>query len=190
VLIDTTKELPSLAFSQIVPVQAYSPDIFELFYLARPDSILDGISVQESRQRMGLALADTIIQKLGPNLNDQIDAVIPVPETGYVSALALASRLNVPLALGLVKNTYCHRSFIVPTAEGRLKAVRRKLNTVRREFVGKNVLIVDDSIVRGGTSREIIKMAREAGAKKVIFASSSPAIRYVTKFELLLICYY
>ncbi|KAF2720003.1 Amidophosphoribosyltransferase [Polychaeton citri CBS 116435] len=168
----------TVQFHQIVPVRTYTPDIFELVYFARPESTLDGISVQECRQRMGHALAQTALEELGADTCFQIDAVVPVPDSGYVSALALSQSLNIPLALGLVRNQYCQRTFILPGHEKRLKAVRRKLSPVASEFAGRNVLIVDDSIVRGSTSREIVRMARKAGARKVVFASSSPAIRF------------
>lgn len=128
---------------------------------------------------MGFALGDTVLETLGADTCAKIDTIIPVPESGYISALGLSDRLNIPFSLGLVKNSYCNRSFIIPGHENRLKAVWRKLNVLRPEFEGKNVLIVDDSIVRGGTSIEIVRMARKAGAKQVIFASSSPAIRCV-----------
>lgn len=160
-----------------MPARAYSPDVFEYVYFARPESVIDGISVQKCRQQMGVALAETVLDKLGLDVLDEVDAIIPVPESGYVSALALSQHLNIPFAMGLVKNSYCHRSFILPGHEKRLQAVWRKLSAVRHEFDGKCVLVVDDSIVRGGTSREIVCMARKAGAQRVIFASSSPAIR-------------
>lgn len=158
--------------------RGYSPDLFEFVYFARPESTLDGINVQKCRQRMGYALGDIVLETLGADTCGKIDAIIPVPESGYISSLALAYRPNLLFLLGLVKNIYCNRSFILPGQEKRLKNAWRKLSTVKSEFEDKIVLIIDDSIVRGGTSREIVRMARKAGAKRVLFASSSSAIRY------------
>ncbi|KAH8647281.1 Amidophosphoribosyltransferase [Xylariales sp. PMI_506] len=171
---------PRCISQQIAPELSYTPDIFEYVYFARAESIMDGISVNRSRQYMGEALARTIIQEMttrdGFN-HDDIDCVIPVPETSYTCALSVAQYLQKPLSFGLVKNRFIFRTFILPTQKQRIKAVNRKLSTVQEEFEGRNVLIVDDSIVRGTTASQIIKMAREAGAKKVFFASGSPAIR-------------
>lgn len=125
---------------------------------------------------MGKALALTVREEFGTSVQD-FDVVVPVPETAYVSSLALAQALKVPFAFGLTKNRYSPRSFIVPGCKERLKAVNRKFGSIESHFKDKNVLIVDDSIVRGGTSREIVTMAREAGAARVVFASASPAIR-------------
>jgi len=125
---------------------------------------------------MGHALARTVAEEL---FADDIDVVVPVPETSYVSALTAAQSLNKPLAFGLVKNRYIGRTFIMPNQDQRSKGVVRKLNAVRSEFQGKHVLLVDDSIVRGTTSKAIVKMAYAAGARKVTFASCSPAIRLV-----------
>ena len=151
----------------------HTPCIFEHVYFARPDSVIDGISVHQARLRMGKALANSI-QRILPNHG--IDAVIPVPDSGRIAALGLASQLNVPYREGFVKNRYIGRTFIMPGQSIRKDSVRKKLNTIDDEFIGKAVLIVDDSIVRGNTSRRIVRMAREAGASKVLFASSSPPI--------------
>ena len=152
-----------------------NPCIFEYVYLARPDAVIDGISVMRSRLRMG--------QKLGKKILDtypdhDIDAVIPIPESSTSSAIEVAKTLNVNYREGFVKNRYIGRTFIMPKQELRKKSVRRKLNILDLEFAGKNVLLVDDSIVRGTTSKKIIEMAKEAGAKKVYFASAAPAIKY------------
>lgn len=164
---------------QIVPRKSWTPDIFEFVYFARPESTIDGISVQQCRKRMGRALGDTVTQRLGHAACQQIDVVVPVPESGNVCALALSYQLGIPMDFGIVKNAYSTRTFILPNAAQRLKGVSRKLSVVKSVFAGKNVLIVDDSIVRGGTSREIVRMARRAGAKNVIFVSGSPAIKCV-----------
>ncbi len=153
----------------------YSPCIFEYVYLARPDSIIDGISVYKARLRMGEILADKII-KIRPDHN--IDVVIPIPDTGRTSALPLAQKLGVEYREGFIKNRYIPRTFIMPGQAIRKKSVRQKLNAIDLEFKDKNVLLVDDSIVRGTTSSEIIQMAREAGARKVYFASAAPPVSY------------
>ncbi|KAJ1922583.1 amidophosphoribosyltransferase, partial [Tieghemiomyces parasiticus] len=160
----------------LIQDQIFSPCVFEYVYFARPDSIIDGISVYKSRLEMGEALAEQVLRKLGPD-ND-IDVVIPVPDTSRVSALQLSYKLNILFREGFIKNRYVGRTFIMPGQEMRRKSVRRKLNAMALEFAGKNVLLVDDSIVRGTTSREIVQMARDAGAKKVYFASCAPPIRY------------
>lgn len=156
---------------------AFSPDIFEYVYFARPDSVMDGVSVYRSRMAMGDKLADEVRRQLQDS-DYSIDVVIPVPDTSRVAALQLAQNLNVPYREGFIKNRYVGRTFIMPGQSVRRKNVRRKLNAMALEFSGKNVLIVDDSIVRGTTSKEIIQMARDAGAKKVIMASCAPPIRY------------
>ena len=153
----------------------YSPCIFEHVYLARPDSIIDNISVYKTRLRMGEALARKIL-RLRPD--HDIDVVIPIPDTGRTAAIPLAYELEVKYREGFIKNRYIPRTFIMPGQSIRKKSVRQKLNAIDLEFQDKNVLLVDDSIVRGTTSREIIQMAREAGAKKVYFASAAPAVRY------------
>ncbi len=154
----------------------YSPCIFEYVYFARPDSTIDGISVYQSRLKMGEKLADKIIKEWGVEHN--IDVVIPIPETSRTSALELAQRLNVPYREGFMKNHYIGRTFIMPGQKQRKRSVRQKLNPVGQEFKNKNVLLVDDSIVRGTTCHEIIQMARESGAKQVFFASAAPAVKY------------
>ncbi|WP_028669849.1 amidophosphoribosyltransferase [Saccharospirillum impatiens] len=152
-----------------------SPCMFEFVYFARPDSIIDGISVYKARLRMGDALADKISRDWPDN---DIDVVIPIPDTSRTSALQLANRLGVHYREGFMKNRYIGRTFIMPGQKQRQKSVRQKLNAIGLEFQGKNVLLVDDSIVRGTTCNEIIEMARDAGAKKVYFASAAPEVRY------------
>ncbi|KAI8069149.1 amidophosphoribosyltransferase [Gongronella butleri] len=153
-----------------------APCIFEYVYFARQDSIMDGISVYKARLSMGEALARQVKKSFGDAMD--IDVVIPVPDTSRVAAIQLSRDLNIPYREGFNKNRYVGRTFIMPGQQTRRKNVRRKLNAMALEFHGKNVLLVDDSIVRGTTSKEIIQMAREAGAKKVYFASCAPAIRY------------
>ncbi|MFM1565610.1 MAG: amidophosphoribosyltransferase [SAR86 cluster bacterium] len=153
----------------------HTPCIFEYVYLARPDAVIDNISVHKSRMRMGEALAEKI-NKLKPD--HDIDVVIPIPESSTTSALQLANTLGIKYTEGFVKNRYIGRTFIMPFQEKREKSVRQKLNPIEFEFKNKVVLLVDDSIVRGTTSRQIIEMARTAGAKKVYFASAAPPIRY------------
>jgi len=152
-----------------------NPCIFEYVYFARPDSIMDGVSVYESRLKMGEKLAKQIQERYP---NHDIDVVIPIPDTSRTSALQTAHFLNRPFREGYIKNRYVGRTFIMPGQAARKKSVRLKLNTIKSEFNGKNVLLVDDSIVRGTTAREIIQMARQAGAKKVYFTSAAPPIRY------------
>jgi amidophosphoribosyltransferase len=159
----------------------HAPCMFEFVYLARPDSVMDGISVYETRVKMGDYLAEKIRHTM-PHL--EIDAVIPIPDSSRPSAMALATRLNLPYREGFVKNRYIGRTFIMPGQATRRKSVRQKLNAISQEFRGRNVLLVDDSIVRGTTSREIIMMAREAGAKKVYFASASPPVRFANVYGI------
>ncbi len=149
------------------------PCLFEFVYFARPDSVIDGISVYHTRIRMGERLARKI-RKLGL----EIDVVIPVPDSARTAAQAIATELGLPFREGLVKNRYIGRTFIMPDDESRRSSVRHKLNAIRTVFEGKKVLIVDDSIVRGHTSRSIIEMARRNGANKVYFASTAPPLRY------------
>ncbi|OGU20377.1 MAG: amidophosphoribosyltransferase [Hydrogenophilales bacterium RIFOXYD1_FULL_62_11] len=154
---------------------ALNPCIFEYVYLARPDSVIDGISVYSTRLAMGVSLAKKILRD---HADLKIDVVIPIPDTSRPSALQLANHLNVPYREGFIKNRYIGRTFIMPGQALRKKSVRQKLNAIAEEFKGKNVLLVDDSIVRGTTSREIVQMARDAGAAKVYFASASPPVRF------------
>lgn len=162
-------------FKQVVPLSVYKPDLFEYVYFARPDSVLDGISVYHTRLQMGIKLAENIMRQVDP---DEIDVVVSVPDTARVCALECANRLGKPYREGFIKNRYVGRTFIMSNQNERVSSVRRKLNAMDSEFRDKRVLIIDDSIVRGTTSKEIIAMAREAGVKKVYFASAAPAIRF------------
>ena len=153
----------------------HSPCIFEFVYFARPDSIIDGLSVYKARLRMGEKLADKIL-RVRPD--HDIDVVIPIPDTSRTAALQLSYKLDVVYREGFIKNRYIGRTFIMPGQKQRKKSVRQKLNAIDLEFRGKNVLLVDDSIVRGTTSQQIIQMARDAGAKNVYFASAAPPVRY------------
>ncbi|CAG8679416.1 11189_t:CDS:10, partial [Acaulospora colombiana] len=161
---------------QLLQREKCAPCIFEYVYFARPDSVIDGISVYRSRLEMGEHLADQVIKKCGDNMD--IDVVIPVPDTSRVAALQTSYKLKIPYREGFIKNRYVGRTFIMPGQKMRRENVRRKLNAMALEFSNKNVLIIDDSIVRGTTSKEIIQMARDAGAKKVYFASCAPPIRF------------
>ena len=152
-----------------------NPCIFEFVYLARPDSVMDNISVYQARLNLGEALAKRVISTVPPN---EIDVVIPIPESSRPSAAQLAQLLGLPYREGFVKNRYVGRTFIMPGQSVRKKSVRQKLNAIASEFRGRNVLLVDDSIVRGTTSREIVQMARDAGARKVYLASAAPPVRY------------
>lgn len=152
-----------------------NPCIFEYVYLARPDSMIDGISVYETRLNMGESLADKVAKDMR---HLDIDVVIPIPDSSRPSALQLANSLGINFREGFVKNRYVGRTFIMPGQQQRRKSVRQKLNAMNVEFRGKNVMLVDDSIVRGTTSREIVQMAREAGARKIYFASAAPPVRY------------
>ncbi|MES2407798.1 MAG: amidophosphoribosyltransferase [Pseudomonadota bacterium] len=153
----------------------YYPCIFEYVYLARPDSVIDGVSVYESRLRMGESLAEKIRRDWS---HLDIDVVIPIPDTSRPSALQLANQLGLAYREGFIKNRYIGRTFIMPGQAMRKKSVRQKLNAIGMEFKDKNVLLVDDSIVRGTTSREIVQMARDAGARQVFFASAAPPVRF------------
>ena len=152
-----------------------APCIFEYVYLARPDSVIDDVSVYKARLRLGEHLADRILREWPDH---DIDVVIPIPETSRTACLPVQYRLGVKYREGFVKNRYVGRTFIMPGQEERARSVRRKLNAIGLEFEGKNVLLVDDSIVRGTTSARIIRMARNAGARKVYFASAAPPVRY------------
>ena len=152
-----------------------NPCMFEFVYLARPDSVMDGISVYQARLNMGETLAQRVISTMPPN---EIDVVIPIPESSRPSAMQLAHRIGKPYREGFVKNRYVGRTFIMPGQGARKKSVRQKLNAIGIEFKDRNVLLVDDSIVRGTTSKEIVQMAREAGARKVYLASAAPPVRY------------
>ena len=158
-----------------VPRAMLNPCIFEYVYLARPDSLMDGVSVYETRLRMGESLAAKIAQDYR---HLDIDVVIPIPDSSRPAALQLANRLGLDYREGFIKNRYIGRTFIMPGQATRKKSVRQKLNAISLEFKNKNVLLVDDSIVRGTTSHEIVQMARESGARKVFFASASPPVRY------------
>ena len=151
------------------------PCIFEFVYLARPDSVLSGISVYQARLNLGETLAKRVVSTVPPN---EIDVIIPIPESSRPSATQLAHLLGIPYREGFVKNRYVGRTFIMPGQGVRKKSVRQKLNVIASEFKGRNVLLVDDSIVRGTTSREIVQMARDAGAKKVYLASAAPPVRF------------
>jgi amidophosphoribosyltransferase len=151
------------------------PCMFEYVYLARPDSVLNGISVYQARLDMGETLAERLTTLMSP---DDIDVVIPIPESSRPSAMQLAQKIGKPYREGFVKNRYVGRTFIMPGQGMRKRSVRQKLNAIHSEFKGRNVLLVDDSIVRGTTSNEIVQMAREAGARKVYLASAAPPVRY------------
>ena len=153
----------------------YRPCLFEHVYLARPDSIIDKVSVHKARLRMGAFLAEKILKQIK---KEDIDVIIPIPDSGRTAALELSEKLGVKYREGFIKNRYIGRTFIMPEQSQRAESVRRKLNAIASEFEGKNVLLVDDSIVRGTTSKQIIDMAREAGAKKVYMASAAPAVKY------------
>jgi amidophosphoribosyltransferase len=160
---------------QCVATLRHTPCIFEYVYFARPDSKIDNISVYRARMRMGDRLADKILRAHPAH---DIEVVIPIPDTSRTSALQLAQRLGVKYREGFIKNRYIGRTFIMPGQDEREKSVRRKLNAIDLEFRGKTVLLVDDSIVRGTTSAQIIELAREAGAAKVYFASAAPPVRF------------
>ena len=178
VLVDTAGNFHS---RQCAMKTIQAPCMFEFVYLARPDSIIDGVSVYESRMKMGEFLADRMRRTM-PNVH--IDVVIPIPDSSRPSAMQMAQRLGLPFREGFVKNRYIGRTFIMPGQATRKKSVRQKLNTIHQEFRGKSVLLVDDSIVRGTTSKEIVNMAREAGATKVYLASAAPPVRYANVYGI------
>lgn len=167
-------------FHQVIPKSQCrsAVDIFEHVYFSRPDSTIDGISVNASRRRMGAKLGARIKSLLGPPGLAELDIVIPIPETANIAAKTVGQALKKPVIDGFVRNRYIFRTFIMPVQSLRRTGVRRKLNAIRSDFQDKNVLLVDDSIVRGTTSKQIVQMAREAGAKKVIFASCAPPITH------------
>jgi amidophosphoribosyltransferase len=172
VFIDTSGRL----YSRESKIKAtFSPCIFEYVYFSRPDSIMDKLSVYKARLRMGDALADKILRE---RPEQDIDVVIPIPDTSRTAAMQVAHGLGVKYREGFIKNRYIGRTFIMPEQSERRASVRRKLNAIDLEFRGKNVLLVDDSIVRGTTSAQIVEMAREAGAARVYFASAAPPVRY------------
>jgi amidophosphoribosyltransferase len=178
VLIDTAGRFHS---RQCADHTVHAPCMFEYVYLARPDSIIDGVSVYDSRVKMGEFLAAKMKRTL-PHV--YVDVVIPIPDSSRPAAMEMANRLGLPYREGFVKNRYIGRTFIMPGQATRRKSVRQKLNTVRQEFAGKRVLLVDDSIVRGTTSREIVNMAREAGAIAVYLASAAPPVRYANVYGI------
>ena len=162
-------------FAQCAAQPSLKPCIFEYVYLARPDSVINGVSVYQSRLNLGASLAKRVISTVPPN---EIDVVIPIPESSRPSAMELAQLIGRPYREGFVKNRYVGRTFIMPGQGVRKKSVRQKLNVIGSEFKGRNVLLVDDSIVRGTTSKEIVQMARDAGAAKVYLASAAPPVRF------------
>ncbi len=178
ILIDTEGRFHS---RQCAGHTVHAPCMFEFVYLARPDSLIDGISVYDARIKMGEFLARKLRSTM-PHL--KIDVVIPIPDSSRPSAMEMAHHLNVPYREGFVKNRYIGRTFIMPGQAIRKKSVRQKLNTIHQEFKGKAVLLVDDSIVRGTTSREIVQMARDAGATKVYMASAAPPVRFANVYGI------
>jgi len=178
IFVDASGEMHS---RQCAEKTVLAPCIFEYVYLARPDSVMDGVSVYEARLNMGRHLARKV-QRTLPDV--KIDVVVPVPDTSRPSAMEMAAVLGVSYREGFIRNRYIGRTFIMPGQAIRKKSVRQKLNVMAMEFKDKNVLIVDDSIVRGTTSREIVQMAREAGAKNVYFASAAPAVRFANVYGI------
>src|SRR6202008_1531791 len=172
IFIDADKQLHS---RQCADNPSLNPCVFEFVYLARPDSVIDGASVYATRLKMGEYLAEKIKREFK---DGEIDVVMPIPDSSRPAAIQLALALNIEYREGFIKNRYIARTFIMPGQAARKKSVRQKLNPIGSEFKDKVVLLVDDSIVRGPTSREIVQMAREAGAKKVIFASAAPPVIY------------
>jgi amidophosphoribosyltransferase len=172
VFVDNTGKITT---AQCADDPKLTPCLFEFVYLARPDSIIDNISVYKARLRMGEALAEKVLRE---RPDHDIDVIIPIPDTSRTSALQMANRLGLKYREGFIKNRYVGRTFIMPGQKLRQHSVKQKLNAIDLEFRGKNVMLVDDSIVRGTTSQQIIQMAREAGARKVYFASAAPPVRY------------
>lgn len=166
---------------QCAPKSILAPCLFEYVYLARPDSIIDGISVHHARMEMGVKLAEKVMRE---RPNHDIDVIIPIPDTSRTSALEMAKILNVNFREGFIKNRYIGRTFIMPGQTQRKRSVRQKLNPIAAEFRDKVVMLVDDSIVRGTTSAQIVEMARHAGARKVYFASAAPEVRYPNVFGI------
>jgi amidophosphoribosyltransferase len=172
VFVDTEGELHTQVCAERAEL---APCLFEFVYFARPDSVIDGMNVYSARLNMGESLAEALRAEAWAK---EIDVVMPIPDSSRPSAMQLALKLNLPYREGFVKNRYVGRTFIMPGQTARKKSIRQKLNAMQQEFEGKNVLLVDDSIVRGNTSGEIVQMARDAGAKKVFFASASPPVRF------------
>jgi amidophosphoribosyltransferase len=168
-------EAGRLHTQQCVAITRHAPCIFEFVYFARPDTKIDNISVQRARMRMGDRLAEKIRRERPEH---DIDVVIPIPDTSRTAALQVAQHLGIKYREGFIKNRYIGRTFIMPGQNERRKSVRSKLNAIDLEFRNKVVLLVDDSIVRGTTSAQIIDLARESGAKKVYFASAAPPVRF------------
>ena len=178
---------------RLIDTAILSPCLFEYIYFARPDSCIDGILVYEARIRMGICLGKKIKRLIDTNENNEnnenndlsdINVVIPVPETSRSAGLYVAQEINKPYREGFIKNNYIPRTFIMPDQASRIKNISLKLNTISSEFIGKNVLIVDDSIVRGNTSKQLIQLARDAGAKKIYFASLAPPVKYSNKYGI------
>lgn len=165
----------NIKFAQCAASPVLMPCVFEYIYFARPDSTMNEVSVYRSRLRMGETLAEKVASRFSAG---DIDVVIPIPDSSRPSAMQLAMKLNLSFREGFIKNRYIGRTFIMPGQSARKKSVRQKLNAIREEFHGKNVLLVDDSIVRGTTSQEIVDMARDSGANKVYFASAAPPVRW------------
>jgi amidophosphoribosyltransferase len=172
IFIDTNGQVST---RHCAPVSRMAPCLFEFVYLARPDSIIDGVSVHHSRMEMGVKLAEKVMRE---RPDHDIDVIIPIPDTSRTAALEMAYTLDVKFREGFIKNRYIGRTFIMPGQTLRKKSVRQKLNPIMAEFRDKVVMLVDDSIVRGTTSKQIVQMAREAGARKVYFASAAPEVRF------------